>query len=85
MGKMKELQIARDNGYNAAFVLKTGQITYGNFSTDASIRRWARFVEARVAVRLSGEGGDWCEVVVYQAGTLSEKLRKLWGSCCRFS
>lgn len=85
MGVFKEFQIARDNGYNAAFILKTGKITYGIFSTDASIRRAARFRGARVAVRLSGEGGDWCEVVVYQAGTLSEKLRRLVRWCCRVS
>lgn len=83
MGVFKELQIAKDNGYNAAFIFDAGRITYGNFNTDASIRRHARQKKAQIALRLRSEGEN--PVVAYRADALSEKLRKLWGSCCWFS
>lgn len=85
MGKMKELQIAKDNGYNTAFVLKCGRITYSIFSTDASIRRAARFRKAQIALRLDDEGGFPRPVTVYRADALTEKLRRLWDRCCQLT
>ena len=74
MGFFKELQMAIDNGYNAAFIFDAGRVTYGTFSTNASIRRHARHKKAQIAIRLSPDGEN--PVPVYRAADLKERTRE---------
>jgi hypothetical protein len=57
MGQMKELDIMMGNGANTLVLHKDGRKEYRRFTTDASIRRYARSKKATQALRLHPEGG----------------------------